>query len=231
MYQADQDRLWSFYQNEGIHMGRFSVPRQHYMLKQCRRGQSVLNIGVGAGTLERLALERGIDIHSLDPDVSTVIRLQNTLQMGDKARVGYSQDIPFETNRFDVVIMAEVIEHLEQDILEQSLREVLRVLKPSGYLVASTPYRENLEANQVLCPYCLNKYHQRGHVQSFDKPRLKGLLAEAGYHPVRLKVTTFVQWSPPHPMRLLKSAARLLLAHLGEPIADPHLVAKAYKPG
>ena len=230
MHQANQDKLWRFYQNEGIGIGRFSAPRQHYMLKQCRRGQAVLNIGVGAAILERLALERGIDVHSLDPDESTIRRLQATLQMGDKALVGYSQDIPFETNKFDVVIMAEVIEHLEQDILERSLREVLRVLKPCGYLVASTPYRENLEANQVLCPYCMKQYHCCGHVQTFDKPRLRSLLAEAGYYPIRLKVTTFVQWSPPHPVRLLKSAARLLLAHLGEPIADPHLIAKAYKP-
>lgn len=230
VHQTEQDRIWRFYQNAGVHIGQFDVPRQYFMARQCRPGQSVLNIGVGTGLLEQLLHQRGVEVHSLDPDPEAVARLRSQLGLGDRARVGYAQDIPFESEQFDTVIMAEVIEHLEDGVLQASLKEVLRVLKRGGMLLLSTPYREDVVGRQVFCPHCLRTFHPYGHVQSFDKVRLHCLLAEAGYAPIRLKVTTFVRWTPLRPMRILKSAVRLVLARLGEPIADPHLVAWAYKP-
>ncbi|MEN3001828.1 MAG: class I SAM-dependent methyltransferase [Armatimonadota bacterium] len=222
--------MWKFFQNEGIKAARFDISRQQFMVRQCRAGQSVLNIGVGDGTSEQLALARGIDVYSLDPDAKAIARLREALSLGEKAQVGYAQNMPFESEQFDVVIMAEVIEHLEDETLHKSLEEVLRVLKPKWGLILSTPYRENLEAAKVFCPYCEKKFHPYGHVQSFDKARLLDLLQSLGYHPVRVKLTTFVRWYPLSPTRIIRSAVRLLLARFGDPIADPRLVAWAYKP-
>lgn len=56
-------------------------------------------------------------------------------------------DLPFENSSFDVVLASEVIEHLSNP--ERMLRSSLRVLKPGGIFIATTP---NLAAwyNRVI---------------------------------------------------------------------------------
>ena len=51
---------------------------------------------------------------------------------------------PFPDGQFDLVLCCEIMEHLQTDPL-QVLREIKRVLKPSGYLVLTTPNVNRLE--------------------------------------------------------------------------------------
>lgn len=53
-------------------------------------------------------------------------------------------DFPYEDTKFNVVIFAEIIEHLQNDPCKV-LREIKRVLKPGGYLVLTTPNVARLE--------------------------------------------------------------------------------------
>lgn len=190
----------------------------------------MLNIGVGNGALERLALPKGVDIHALDPNERAIKRLQEELALGDKARAGYAQEMPFKDAQFDVVVMCEVLEHLGDEILSKALLEVGRVLKPGGFLVASTPYREDLGQNIVVCPYCGKVFHKVGHVQSFDKARMRDILIMHGYEIRKLYVTTFVDWRRKGVKNFLKSSIRVILARLGEGVADPHLIVCAHRP-
>jgi len=149
---------------------------------------------VGNGALERLALSKGVDIHTLDPSERVIRRLQEELGLGDKARAGYAQEMPFKDAQFDVVVMCEVLEHLGDEILSKALLEVWRVLKPGDFLLAGTSYREDLGKNIVVCPYCGKVFHKVGYVQSFDKVRMTGILIMHGYEISELYVTTFVDW-------------------------------------
>lgn len=49
----------------------------------------MLNVGVGSGIFEEIALSQGFDVYSLDPSVRTVERLRARFGMGAKAQVGY----------------------------------------------------------------------------------------------------------------------------------------------
>jgi 2-polyprenyl-6-hydroxyphenyl methylase / 3-demethylubiquinone-9 3-methyltransferase len=51
-------------------------------------------------------------------------------------RQGSGEDMPFEENSFDVVVCCDVLEHVND--LEKTLREVARVLKPSGMFCYDT---------------------------------------------------------------------------------------------
>jgi 2-polyprenyl-3-methyl-5-hydroxy-6-metoxy-1,4-benzoquinol methylase len=227
---VQQDKVWDFFQNEGLELRKFPVARQRFMLRHLHAGQSVLDIGVGAGILERLALEKGIKIHALDPSTKAIERLRKELGLGGRARSGYVQEIPFEDKSFDVVVMSEVLEHLDNESLRKGLAEVKRVLKPKGMLLTTTPHQEDLGANTVVCPDCGHVFHKVGHLQSFDRQRMAALMHDAGFRVERLYITTFVDWRRRGVGNFLKSLVRKILARMGEGIADPHLVVHAFKP-
>jgi ubiquinone/menaquinone biosynthesis C-methylase UbiE len=226
-----QDKIWDYYQNEGLKKGVFSDARQRFMMQYLASGNSVLNIGVGAGVLEKLALQKSIDIYSLDPSSKTIEQIQTKLGLGSNAQTGYAQNIPFTDNKFDAVVMSEVLEHLTDEELDAALREVFRVLKANGVLLISTPYDESLESQNIICPKCGMIFHRWGHVQSFDKSRMRDILSSKGFLLNKIFITSFVDWKRKGLGNLLKSIVRISLAKFQQQIADPHLVAIAVKGG
>lgn len=223
----NQDRIWDYFQNESSHV--FPESRQYFMLKHLERGKKVLNIGAGSGKLEEIALEKGVNIYTLDPSARTIEQLRQRLGLGDRAQAGYAQAMPFESDSFDAVVMCEVLEHLTDEILHAALRETKRILRVGGFLIASSPYKEVLENNRVICPECGSVFHRYGHMQTFDKPKMRRLIEGTGLTVEKLWVTTFVDFRKASIRGLMKGTFRLLLAKLEEPIADPHIVVKARK--
>ncbi|PNK19151.1 class I SAM-dependent methyltransferase [Cylindrospermopsis raciborskii] len=177
-----QEKIWQYYQNEGLSSFDNSRGRLEFLGRQIRKKLSGkargLNIGVGNGSLEKIAISLGLDIWSLDPDNCAIERLSQELGMDGKAKVGYSQNLPFPDNFFDFIVVSEVLEHLSDDILDQSLHEFNRVLKSKGIIIGTVPARENLQDNIIICPSCGEKFHRWGHVQSFDTVRLFNLLSK-----------------------------------------------------
>lgn len=51
-----------------------------------------------------------------------------------------AHELPFSDNSFDCVVFSEVLEHLPSDIEIQTIREIWRVLRPSGLLILTTPH-------------------------------------------------------------------------------------------
>lgn len=175
---SDQNKIWDYFQNEGVDSFEQSQGRLEYLVKRLRPGECALNIGVGNGVLERMAVTKQVDIWSLDPSESAIERLRKELHLGEKAQVGLSQAIPFPDEQFDVVIMSEVLEHLEKDTFEETLMEVKRVLRSGGKFIGTVPAREKLEDSLVVCPDCGNKFHRWGHKQSFSIDTLSDALGK-----------------------------------------------------
>lgn len=153
----------------------FSKKRQLYLLKYLSKDQKILNIGVGDLSFEKLARKKGFDIYSIDPDAETIFRLQQVI--GGNARVGLIQNIPFTDCMFDVVVVSEVLEHLNDEELNLGLFEAHRVLKRNGLLIGTVPAEEDLEENMVFCPYCKSRFHKWGHLLSFSEDFLHQVLS------------------------------------------------------
>lgn len=174
----EQDKIWSYFQAKDSDVFVNSEARYRYLAKKSARGAKILNIGVGRGGLESIFMDNDVVVFSLDPDKSIISEMQKKLGSSERAKVGYSQAIPFGDCFFDQVVLSEVLEHLEDDSVDQTIAEICRVLRPGGMLLGTVPANEVLANERVICPHCAAIFHKWGHVQSFDEARLARLLTK-----------------------------------------------------
>ena len=173
-----QDKIWDYFQNdlEVSSLVFESSTRYNFIAKQIKTGTDVLNIGIGRGGLEEVLISKGFNVYCLDPSEKSIQRVKDLLGLADRAKVGYSQSIPYADHKFDTVVMTEVLEHLSDDVIKQTLKEVRRVLRSGGRFIGTVPADENLLKQRVVCPDCGKSFHQWGHVQSFSSEELYQLL-------------------------------------------------------
>jgi SAM-dependent methyltransferase len=211
---SNQEAIWEYFQNEGLHSFAGSQARLSYLASLIPAPGRVLNIGVGNGVFEARAMARGLTIFSLDPDPKSIERLQQLYGLGDRAQVGYSQRIPFPNQHFDAVVLSEVLEHLPDDIVAATLREIARVLRPDGQFIGTVPAREKLEDETVVCPSCSHRFHRWGHAQSFDSAKLRAVLNS--YFPeIRIWERPFVTFSTLNWKGKLQGLTRIVLNFCG----------------
>lgn len=225
----NQDAIWDYFQNEQQESFRHSLARIDYLFRQTKPNSRVLNIGVGSGLFEEIALKAGRDVYSLDPTERSIESLRKRFGMGEKALVGYSQQTPFPDNYFEYIVISEVIEHLSPEVTAQTLNEICRTLKPDGTLLGTVPARENLMESIVVCPCCQQKFHRWGHLQSFTANSMQALL-QTHFQEVHTHERPFVTFSPLNWKGKLIGAIKLMLYFAGVHGSDENVVFRAISP-
>lgn len=79
--------------------------------------------------------------------------------------------LPFKDESMNLIVASEIMEHLNSP--DAAAREILRVMKPDGKAVVSTPYREKIR--YTLCIHCNQPTPLNAHLTSFDKGSLVSL--------------------------------------------------------
>jgi SAM-dependent methyltransferase len=175
MMNTDNAAIWEYFQNSSLESFDDSGPRLRYLVARAGNPSGVLlNIGTGSGALERLAAAKGWNVISVDPDASTLAKLSAPKI---DTRQGLIENLPADSNSVDVVVASEVLEHLSPECMAAGLAEIKRILKPTGKLLGTVPYRESLAASMVFCPDCKKVFHRWGHQQTFDVPKLREALS------------------------------------------------------
>jgi SAM-dependent methyltransferase len=92
---------------------------------------------------------------------------------------GDATNLPFEAESFDMVTMFDLLEHVEDD--RAAAREALRVLRPGGFALISTPHRLRWRYPyyRFLAPICPGEpelFERWGHVRrGYDEEQLDEL--------------------------------------------------------
>lgn len=129
-----------------------------YLAKNLSLGAKILDVGCGLGdVLNDLDSQFDYALHGMDYAQSNVRVAQKRLEGKASIVQGNIYDLPYESNSFDLALCLEVLEHIEDD--ERAIREIARVLKPGGLLIAAVPYTYYWPQYQTLL----------GHFRHYDR--------------------------------------------------------------
>lgn len=108
--------------------------------------EKVLEIGSGAGKVVLLLSQKGVGVNLVVSDIA-VKELKGLRKCYNLARehelMGYvgllANRLPFRANSFDVIVIMDVVEHFYHGEFVELLKELRKILKPSGRLYVQTP--------------------------------------------------------------------------------------------
>lgn len=222
----EQDKIWDHFQTAGIDSFSQSSGRLSFIATRISPRTRVLNVGVGNGSLERLLLAKGCDAWAVDPSEKAIEQLRAMHGLGEQAKVGYVQNLPFHEETFDVVVMSEILEHLESHEANSALSEVTRVLRRDGRLIGTVPADEALSENAVVCPKCGTVFHRWGHVRSFSREALLDELS-GRFCSVRVRRYYFASFADLNWKGKISSVMKRLLNFAGVPGANENFYFEA----
>ncbi len=179
------NEFWNKYKNQ--HLGDFTF--KWPVLKKIiplKNGQTVLDFGCGTGRITRELREILPKSKFVGVDVSeTAIKIAKkkypwanfySVQDGDK--------FPFKKNSFDLILAADVIEHIYNT--QHTLLELNRILKKGGEIVITTPYYGFIKNLLIITLDFDNIFNPTGpHIRFFSKRSLFSLLESAGFRIIK----------------------------------------------
>lgn len=147
-----------------------------------RDKKEILDYGCGSGYLIEPLLSFGVRVTGLDFSPKSV----ETVNKRFKGKPNFSgaflhTDIPKHQAQFDVIVMIEVIEHLNDHYLQETVKNLKALLKPGGIAIVTTPNDENLSENMVYCPESQKAFHRWQHVRSWSEETLSDFLTQSGF--------------------------------------------------
>jgi putative AdoMet-dependent methyltransferase len=115
-------------------------------------GKRVLDIGTGTGNLALRCLARGAKVVGLDPSKRMLAKARE--KVGNEPRAKFHQVdapflcIPYSDASFDAVVSSYAFHHIPHRLKPDSVREMVRVLKPGGVWALGDLMFENEDAER-----------------------------------------------------------------------------------
>ncbi len=152
-----------------------------FHLLKIKDNARILDIGAGGGIAWHFVKGKAPSYLPLDIAITNLREIRKK----DPERIdpvsGDVYHLPFRKNTFDIILMTEVLEHLDNP--EKALQSIHGILKEDGQFVLSVPYKEKLVYH--LCIHCNKPTPANAHLHSFDEQILKELLKTAALNPVK----------------------------------------------
>jgi 2-polyprenyl-3-methyl-5-hydroxy-6-metoxy-1,4-benzoquinol methylase len=73
--------------------------------------------------------------------------------------------LPIKSKEFDLIILTEVLEHLDDETYIKAIEEIKRL--KANHLLITVPYNENVELGLCKCSVCGNLFNASHHYRKF----------------------------------------------------------------
>jgi SAM-dependent methyltransferase len=143
-------------------------------------GKIVVDCACGVGVCARIVGAQAAEVHGFDVSEAAVTAAQ-ALRNGDNGgNVSFATadatELPLPGGTADLYVSLETIEHLSDHV--SFLNEVVRVLKPSGMFICSTPDRDVYSPGSTSSSRPWNRFH----VREYSEPEFLSLLGSYFEH-------------------------------------------------
>jgi ubiquinone/menaquinone biosynthesis C-methylase UbiE len=112
-----------------------------------KKNDLVLDIGCGSGEIAIQCAKLGADVFGIDVS-RDALKLSAEKSQLENVKLNLleldSSDLPFRDSLFDLIILADVIEHIDDKILNHLLKECFRLLKSEGRLIIHSEPTKNI---------------------------------------------------------------------------------------
>ncbi len=132
---------------------------------------SILDVGARDGYISLRLASRFDSVTALDLVKPNIQHEKIISVKGDISQ------LTFPDNSFDVVLCAEVLEHIIPSQLVNACQELFRVSRK--YTVIGVPYKQDLRVGRTTCGNCGAKNPPWGHLNAFDEKQLENLFPHA----------------------------------------------------
>ena len=184
-------RIWDFYgSNPAYENAYFARHSGHRILaetdKLIRITGDLLDVGCGPGhLLEHIKkIPSWSSYTGIDTSEKSLQQLKVKGQDDQRSIQGVlvqqSNQIP--DNSVDRIFCLEVMEHCDEPTLGEIFSMMRRVIRPSGYIIVTTPNDENLNKSMQICPECGCIYHKWQHVRSWICKDLSDFIQSCGFN-------------------------------------------------
>ena len=185
---------YAYLDGESSHHHAYLLPPLLEMLSDIKRSRQqtlrVLDLGCGNGSLSHRIAQQGYEVVGVEDSEQGVAIARQTFPDCHFIHASiYALPLAELENSFDIVLSAEVIEHLLYP--RELVMAAKKCLKPNGHLIVTTPYHGYLK-NLVLA--LLGKMDQHfdplwdgGHIKFFSVSTLRELLATENYTDIQFK--------------------------------------------
>lgn len=147
--------------------------------------QAVLEVGCGSGALGLRLHEKFNARRNVGLDVSHGLLTKYPFS----PVLGNGQFLPFTQECFDLVAASAALHHIHN--LEQTLREIFRVLKPQGHVLFIEPNADHPYRRLVVDGGFLRKYFLQTSDESIFPQDLVLLMRETGFRGATFEYATF----------------------------------------
>lgn len=129
--------------------------------------KTAIDIGARDGHISRALSKSVPEVTALDLEPFCIDHPGVTCVQGDATA------LQFDADAFELVLCAEVLEHIPSPALETACAELARVA--SKYILIGVPYKQDLRKAKTTCYTCGGINPPWAHVNSFDERRLAEL--------------------------------------------------------